>query len=257
MESSGYSWRKKYHGLVALMEIEELRRIAAKEELSLNFVAKDEMISKALVQLQGHEDIILKGGTAINRIYIKNQRFSEDIDCDLLFSGSIQNAIKRTNEIAKKVQGFTVEKPRIMNHTIRYDLYYTNPLQHKDKIRLEFTPLSKTGKKNKKVVQFGYVPYETALLYVYDVEELIKNKINCIINRMEGKDFIDLFYLLDIPHNVLGLSQQQKEKVIGALSLHEKQIKSIANVINHYMPRTKRPNWHLLLQQLKEKIQKE
>jgi len=48
------------------MELDELRRISAKEELSLNFIAKDEMISRVLAGLQGFDDIILKGGTAVN-----------------------------------------------------------------------------------------------------------------------------------------------------------------------------------------------
>ena len=74
------------------MEIEELRRLSAKEELSLNYIAKDEMVSKLLVSLQMFENIILKGGTAINRVYIKNKRFSEDIDFDIVSKVNMNSA---------------------------------------------------------------------------------------------------------------------------------------------------------------------
>ena len=86
------------------MEIDELRRLAAKEELSLNYIAKDEMISKILHSLQEFDDLILKGGTAINRVYLKNKRFSEDIDFDILFNGALKQAIQRTNEIVSKLE---------------------------------------------------------------------------------------------------------------------------------------------------------
>src|SRR3989338_3678233 len=181
------------------MELDELRRISAKEEVSLNFIAKDEMISKALLQLQGNEEIILKGGTAINRVYLKNKRFSEDIDFDLLFKGNVKEAVIKTKEIVKKINGFDVARPRIMKNTVRYDLFYINPLNHKDKIRLEFSVIKEAKNYSKKIVNYGFVPYESALLNVYDIEMLISHKVECILNRIEGKDFFDLYYLMDLP----------------------------------------------------------
>ena len=116
------------------MEIEELRRLAAKEELSLNYIAKDEMISRALSGLQDFDDIILKGGTAINRVYLKNKRFSEDIDVYLIFNGTAKQALPRTKEIIGKLKGFNIAKPRIMNNTIEIILILLiinppNPMQ--------------------------------------------------------------------------------------------------------------------------------
>jgi len=126
------------------MELDELRRIAAREELSLNFIAKDEMISRLLLKLQGFDNIILKGGTAINRVYLKNKRFSEDIDLDLIFPGGVRQAIPTTKGMVNMLQGFEVEMPRIMKETIRYDLFFKNPLNHRDRIMLEFYVVKKT-----------------------------------------------------------------------------------------------------------------
>ena len=127
------------------MDVNELRRLAAKEELSLNYIAKDEMISKALAKLQKFDNIILKGGTAINRVYLKNKRFSEDIDLDLIFNGTVKLALTATNKIIKVIEGFDIARPRIMKETIRYDLFYTNPLDHKDKIAIEFKVIKKAA----------------------------------------------------------------------------------------------------------------
>jgi len=233
------------------MDLDELRRLAAKEELSLNYIAKDEMISKVLVKLQKFDNIILKGGTAINRVYLKNKRFSEDIDLDLIFNGTVKQALKATDEIIKVVEGFNIARPRIMKETIRYDLFYTNPLNHKDKIMLEFKVIKKAVNYSKKIVNFGFVPYDSSLINVYNIEELIKHKITCIMARNEGKDFFDLYYLLEISHESLNID---KEKIIERITFEEKEIKTIANTLNHYVPKKQRPDWKIFLEQLKEKI---
>ncbi len=236
------------------MDLDELRRIAARKELSLNFVAKDEMISKLLVQLQGIDDIILKGGTAINRVYLKKKRFSEDIDFDLLFKSTAKEALARTNEIVRNITGFTIAKPRIMNHTIRYDLQYTNPLQHKDLVRLEFRVTPSTLRYSQKVVNPGFVPADAALLNVYDLNQLILQKIECVLSRMEGKDLFDLYFLLEISSPLL--SPTVKERIIRRLNLSTAEIRSIANSLNHYVPKMLRPEWETFIEELKEKIRK-
>lgn len=238
------------------MEIEELRRLAAKEELSLNYIAKDEMISKVLTRLQGFDDIILKEGTAINRVYLKNKRFSEDLDFDLVFKGTVKSALSRTKEIvtALKLERVKIARPRIIKETIRYDLFYTNPLNHKDRIRLEFKVVKKALNYSKKIVNFGFVPYTSSLLNVYHNEKMIMHKIECILNRKEGKDLFDLYYLIELPHKPIKLSREKKEKLIQKVNLEEKEIKSSANAINHYIPKGKRPNWSIFLEELKGKI---
>ncbi len=238
------------------MELDELRRISAKEELSLNFIAKDEMISKVLFDLQGFEHIILKGGTAINRVYLKNKRFSEDIDFDIIFEGKAKQAVPKTNEIIRGLKGFAVAKPRIAKNTIRYDLFYTNPLNHKDKIRLEFTAVKSAFNYGKKIVNFGFVPHDSALLNVYDIEELIAQKTDCIMHRMEGKDFFDLYYIMELPNRRAIALSKEKEEILRRITLEEKQIKVVANIANHYIPRDKRPVWGIFLEELKEKIKR-
>ena len=237
------------------MEIDELRRISAKEEFSLNFIAKDEMISKILFSLQQFNDIILKGGTAINRVYLKNKRFSGDIDFDLIFKGNAKQALSRTKEIIDALKDFIIEKPRIMNKTIRYDVYYINPLNYKDRIMVEFNIAQKVGNYSRKIVNFGFVPYASSLLNVYDLKELIMQKIECIMNRIEGKDFFDLYYLIDLSKDIKEI-KMHKEEIIKRAKFEEEQIKSIANILNHYIPRNQRPNWGVFLDELNNKIKR-
>ena len=124
------------------MDIQELRRLSAKTELSLNFIAKDLMLSKALLGLQNknsmskgdvdngnvnNDDIILKGGTAINRMYLKNKekmRFSEDIDFDIISAKNVKETIPRTKEIMKNLKGF--EKTLTWIHALTNQKFFIN-----------------------------------------------------------------------------------------------------------------------------------
>lgn len=231
------------------MNLRELRQEAAKHELSLNFIAKDLMISKILFKLQNIPGIVFKEGTAINRVHLKRvdiMRFSEDIDMD--FNGNLKAALQETQKIVKNLQ-FNISKPKVMNSTIRYDLFYINPLNHKDKIRLEFTAGKIHEKFSGQVVNFGFVPFDASFLNVYEKNILIKHKITCVCSRKEGKDLYDLYHLCD-GYNFI---KTEKTKLAKALLMDKKEIKSIANSSNHYISIKKRPDWEALIEELKKK----
>ncbi len=65
--------------------VKEIRKKALETGLSINYIMKDIELSKIFKKLEGKiENIILKGGTALNRVYFsENKRFSEDIDFDI------------------------------------------------------------------------------------------------------------------------------------------------------------------------------
>lgn len=239
------------------MDIKELRRLSAQKELSLNFIAKDEKISELLTFFQEEKNIVLKGGTAINRVYLKginSERFSEDIDFDY-FTDSKQ-VIKELNGLMKKVEGFKVEKPRLMKSTVRYDLYYINPLGQKDRIMVEFKLKGKEEKRNfeVKIVDFGFVPAKTSLLQIYRLEELVKMKLEALCSRTSGKDIYDLFYLMDIKH--VKISGEKKQRIIKKLDEAIANYTMIQNSMNHYIAKSKRPDWRSFILELKEKIEK-
>ncbi len=233
------------------MNLRELRQQAAKHELSLNFVAKDSMITQTLAALQGAEGIVFKGGTAINRIHLKKagkMRFSEDLDFDIDFAGSAREVIKTTDRIVKSIDIFdSVGKPRLMKSTIRYDLFYTNPLGHKDRIRLEFTAKKISEKHSRQVVNYGFVPGDASLLEVYEKSVFVRHKTDCILTRREGKDIYDLYYLLDD-------SSEIPKKLADALDMDRNEIRRIADAANHYIPASNRPDWELIVEKLKEKV---
>jgi hypothetical protein len=247
------------------MDEEMLKLIAAKTGLGLKFVIKDEKISMLITQLSKLLDkrFVLKGGTAINRLYLEQKRFSEDLDFDFISKKSVKEKISETKKIMNKIQNFNIAKPRKMNQTIRYDCFYRNG--EKDKIRIEFNIALKRKlcEAEKKIIGSHIVPVAGKQLFVYPLEELIAMKIIALLNREDGKDIFDLFFSLDkrynkkLLHALLkkhGFNKQTKEKLLMKLDEMEKNISYIKNSANHYIPVLFRPDWLSMLRELKNKL---
>ncbi|MHC1575572.1 MAG: nucleotidyl transferase AbiEii/AbiGii toxin family protein [Candidatus Methanogasteraceae archaeon] len=85
---------------------EILRYLSAKTGLGLKYLSKDERISIALEQLRDlFPDAILKGGTALSRVYLAKigvSRFSEDIDLDFVSDATLDGKISVIKEKSRR-----------------------------------------------------------------------------------------------------------------------------------------------------------
>jgi len=263
-----------------MMDLDMLQLLAVKTGLGIKYLSKEERISMLLVQLNElmNNDIILKGGTALNRGYlypIKRGRFSEDTDLDFIKHVNIDEKMKDIKKNIKKINEFSVSKPRILHRTLRFECEYVNQIDEKDKIQIEFYVSEKKYNSPPKTIllQSQYIPGTATTFPVYCLEELIGQKLIALHNRKEGKDIYDLFYGLDLPI--------KNEVLINSLSnlfkhyhIKKDQSKFIQNVqkqldemvlnayyignsTNHYIPRNLRPNWPIMIKMVKEKIEKQ
>ena len=102
-----------------MADIEILRYLATKTGLGLNYLSKDEKISIILEQQRDlFPEVVLKGGTALSRVYLAKKgvsRFSEDIDLDFISDKGLNEKIKRGEEKCllywKFNQPFHTQKP--------------------------------------------------------------------------------------------------------------------------------------------------
>lgn len=255
-----------------------LRLIASKTGLGLNYLSKDEKISVLLTQLniEFPENVFLKGGTAINRVYLRERgRFSEDIDLDFIIQQNLSQKIKKLTDGMKSIQGFDISKPRIMHRTVRFDCTYINEFGQKDRVQVEFYLSHKrllcTKKPEKRIVASPFVETSPTLFNVYPFEDLLSRKIITLFNRCEGKDVYDVFHALDlkidfsslhkameillrfyrIQHNIETFLEKLKAKLEDA----EKKASYIGNATNHFIPRDLRPEWEIFIASLIIKIE--
>jgi predicted nucleotidyltransferase component of viral defense system len=218
-------------------------------------------------------DVVLKGGTALNRIYLSTlgaSRFSEDIDLDYLknfkLNDKIQDIKKRMNDVSE----FMVEKPRLLHRTLRFDCYYENELGTQDRIKVEFY-LTKNPhiKREQMMVKSPFIETYPTIFSVYSKEDILARKIVTLYNRMEGKDIYDLFHGLRLEYdrkrldNALSvllpfykIEEALFPALLKKLDSSKERANYIGNTANHFIPKKLRFNWEETIATLYNDIEK-
>ena len=252
-----------------------LRYLSVKTGLSLNYISKDEKVSYLLSQVWEifGENVILKGGIALNRVYLSKlnvSRFSEDIDLDYFGKGDLNERIKAVETKVKRIEDFNIRGPRVLHRTLRFDCHYTNELGNQDRVRLELY-LSQPPyiKSDLSLVKSPFVDTYPTLFKIYSFEDLLVRKLIALYNRMEGKDIYDVFYALkfdlkekkfeealNLILNFYKISGSNLFKeLIKKLDEAKKNAKYIGNSANHFIPKNLRPNWIEIIESLKAEIE--
>jgi len=254
---------------------EILRYLALKTGLGLKYLSKDEKISILLEQLRNlFPEVILKGGTALSRVYLAKSgvnRFSEDIDLDFISNEALNGKISTIKEKIERIKGFDIEGPRILHRTLRFDCYYMNEFDEKDRVRIEFY-LTKTEslKVEDILVKSPFIETHPIIFKVYSLEDLMARKLITLYNRMEGKDIYDLFYCLDLDFDkgnlfkalnlMLNFCKMNQSTFMNDLLLKLKDARKnsyyIGNSANHFIPRNLRPEWKAFIDTLILKIER-
>ncbi|HET9057012.1 MAG TPA: nucleotidyl transferase AbiEii/AbiGii toxin family protein [Chitinophagaceae bacterium] len=182
-------------------------------------IEKDYILSWILFGISKHEHlsktIVFKGGTVLKKVYFEDYRFSEDLDFTLLNS-EIPN--EQIFAWFKEVFEFIKDEANI-------PLEIIDPDSHRDRLEHEdgginfyisyIGPLGGQGN-NKKVkvdisrseqlvfepvmndVFIGYSDLEEHHLLCYPLEEVLVEKMRSVMQRMQARDFYDIWYLLEV-----------------------------------------------------------
>jgi hypothetical protein len=266
--------------MVEMMDKDILRLLSVKTGLSLNYLSKEEHLSILLENLSNtlSDQYILKGGTALNRVYLSKMgvaRFSEDLDIDYVSKEPVDARIKSIKEAMKRVTGFEVKEPRLLHRTLRFDCRYVNAIGHADVVKVEYymshDVVDAAVKPEKVLIGSPYVPGSAASFNCYSLEDLLAMKLAALYGRTEGKDIYDLFYGLETAYDKKTLGKAldiqmrfykiegTKEELLSSLikKLDEVSSKStyIGNSTNHYIQTKLRPDWQAFIKTLRRKIE--
>jgi len=258
-----------------MADLEILRHLSSKTGLGLKYLSKDERISIVLEQLRDlFPEVVLKGGTALNRIYLAKlgvSRFSEDVDLDFVSNKGLNEKISMIKERAAEIRGFEVVGPWILHRTLRFDCYYMNELDERDRIRLEFYLTGTRFLEVEEVlVKSPFIETHPSIFRVYSLEDLIARKFLAFYNRMEGKDIYDLFYCLDLDFDTdrlfRALNLMLRFYRLGWVDFLKNLLERlreagensyyIGNSTNHFIPRSLRPEWKVFIDTLILKIER-
>jgi predicted nucleotidyltransferase component of viral defense system len=162
-------------------------------------IAKHEQLSKA---------IVFKGGTVLKKVYFEDYRFSEDLDFTLLYSEftneQIYSWFKEIFEIIKEEANIPLNIIDNNEHEdggINFYISYIGPLGgqgNNKRVKVDisrsellvFEPVIKN-------VFIYYTDLEEYKLLCYSLEEVLVEKMRSVMQRMQARDFYDIWYLLE------------------------------------------------------------
>jgi predicted nucleotidyltransferase component of viral defense system len=176
-------------------------------------IEKDYIISWILQGIAQHEQLsktlVFKGGTVLKKVYFEDYRFSEDLDFTLIeneiSNEQIFNWFAEVFEYVRDEANIPLEIIDNNEHEdggINFYISYVGPLgglgvNKKVKVdisrseSLVFAPVLKEA-------FLGYTDQEDHKLLCYPLEEVLVEKMRSVMQRMQARDFYDIWYLLEI-----------------------------------------------------------
>lgn len=176
-------------------------------------IEKDYILSWILLGISKHEclskTIIFKGGTVLKKVYFEDYRFSEDLDFTMLDNNIPNDQIflwfNEVFEFIKEDANIPLEIIDNNEHEdggINFYISYIGPLGGQGSNKRVKVDISRSEKMvfapilNN--VFISYSDLEEHQLLCYPLEEVLLEKMRSVMQRMQARDFYDIWYLLEI-----------------------------------------------------------
>ena len=220
----------------------EIQNIAREAGVRDQQIEKDYVLSWILQGIASHEhlskSLIFKGGTLLKKVYFKYYRYSEDLDFSLL-DDSISN--EQVFEWFKEIFEYIEEEANIPleiiddneheDGGINFYISYIGPFGGQGNNKKVKVDISKSEKQVFEPifqqVIISYSDQKEYQLLCYPLEEILVEKLRSVMQRMQARDFYDIWYLLevcgmDIEFYVHEFRVKCERKQIDPKGFHEK-----------------------------------
>lgn len=191
----------------------EIQKIARSVGVRDQQIEKDYILSWILQGIAMHKDlskaIVFKGGTVLKKVYFEDYRFSEDLDFTLLDDNisnqQIFNYFKEAFGYIKEEANISLEIIDDNEHEdggINFYISYVGPLggigaNKRVKVDISKSEKLQSAPEIKNVIT-TYSDQEGYKLLCYSLEEILVEKLRSIMQRMQARDFYDIWYLLEV-----------------------------------------------------------
>lgn len=150
---------------------------------------------------------MFKGGTVLKKIYFEDYRFSEDLDFTLI-NNEISNEqifswFEKTFEYIKEETNIPLEIIDNNEHEdsgINFCISYIGPIGGQGTNKKVKIDISKSEKLVfEPIMKDAFIDYsdmEEHQLLCYPLEEILVEKMRAVMQRMQARDFYDIWYLL-------------------------------------------------------------
>ncbi len=175
-------------------------------------IEKDYILSWILFGISKHEElsnaIVFKGGTVLKKVYFEDYRFSEDLDFTILNTEISNEQIfgwfKEVFEFIKdeaNIPLYIIDNNEHEDGGINFYISYIGPLGGQGNNKRVKVDISRSEKlvfePVMNAVFIGYSDLEEYKLLCYSLEEVLVEKMRSVMQRLQARDFYDIWYLLE------------------------------------------------------------
>ena len=195
-----------------MIQLKEIQQKAREVGVRDQQIEKDYILSWVLNGISQHGNlskaIVFKGGTALKKIYFTDFRFSEDLDFTLFTNQTTKEQIfewfKETFEFIKEEANIPLEIIDNKLHDdgdINFYISYIGPLGGQGNNKRVKVDISRSEQLVfEPVVKNAIIEYSDLADYhllCYPLEEVLVEKMRSVMQRMQARDFYDIWYLLE------------------------------------------------------------
>ena len=174
-------------------------------------IEKDYILSWILFGIANHDQlseiIVFKGGTVLKKVYFRDYRFSEDLDFTLIHreisNEQIYSWFKVVFDFIREEANIPLEFIDSNEHVdggVNFYVKYIGPLGGQGNHKRVKIDISRTEQLEFDAVWrdafIDYTDLEEHKLLCYSLEEVLVEKIRSVMQRMQARDFYDIWYLL-------------------------------------------------------------
>lgn len=178
-----------------LISEDKLRYIAGNKKFNIIFLEKDYILTLLLFLIKDVKGLFFKGGTALNKIFLKHTRLSEDLDFSSNKSAKavkseIEKALAESKNIFTKI-GTDIETEEFT----RLKIYYKSYFQVNSSVAIDINKKASIllEPEKYKVPNFYGLNFEITTL---NLKEILAEKVRAIITRNRPRDYFDMFFIL-------------------------------------------------------------
>lgn len=220
----------------------EIQKKANEVEVRDQQIKKDYVLSWILWGISKHEQLskilVFKGGTVLKKVYFDDYRFSEDLDFTLLddkitneqifewFDEVFENIKEEANIPLKKIDDGEHE-----DGGMNFHISYIGPLGGLGNNKSVKVDISRSEtlvfKPVIKSAIINYSDLEEYKLLCYTLDELLVEKLRCVMQRTQPRDYYDIWYLLEIEEMSIDFYEDEftakcESKGLDPKEFHEK-----------------------------------
>lgn len=185
--------------MITKKQLEDLSKFYGIDELTVFREYLQLIFLNYLYQQKEANSIYFKGGTAI-RLFFDSPRFSEDLDFSTSFNKKeIKRIVEKTEEsIQREMTDLHIFSVYSGRGTERFRIKY-QPKEYKYPltVRLDFHRMEKIGKTAVLNLTTKFPIIIFPVVSCLSGDEILAEKIQALLARSKGRDFFDVWYLLE------------------------------------------------------------